>query len=152
VKASSFRTGLLKATDLSTTPTVVEIVSATKREFDGKDKVVIHTTGFSGRGLTLNQTRLDALAETLGDETDDWIGKEIIVKRGSAQFKGQRVAAIEIQPVSSGTPSSVLSRSGVGRHRASLVGAPPSPPPHTEAPEGDEGDNPGDDLGNDVPL
>ena len=152
MKASSFRTGLLKATDLSTTPTVVEIVSVADREFDGKDKVVLSTTGFGGRGLTLNQTRLDTLAEAYGDEMDDWVGKKIIVKRGSAQFKGQRVGAIEIQPVSSGIPASVLSRSGVGGHRASLVGAPPSPPPHTEAPEGDEGDDPGGDLGKDVPL
>jgi hypothetical protein len=88
MKASDFRTGLLKATNLSGVPVTVEIVNVTEREFEGARKAVIFTTGFSGRGLTLNQLRLDTLPEAFGDETNDWIGRKISVKRGSAQFKG----------------------------------------------------------------
>ena len=122
MKASSFRTGLLKASDLTSVSVVVEIVNVTEREFEGVKKVVLSTTGFNGRGLTLNQTRLDTLAEAFGDDMDEWVGRKIVVKRGSAQFRGQKVAAIEVEPVSSGIPASVLSRSGVGGHRASQVG------------------------------
>ena len=151
MKASSFRTGLLKASDLTSVSVVVEIVNVTEREFEGVNKVVLSTTGFNGRGLTLNQTRLDTLAEAFGDDMDEWVGRKIVVKRGSAQFRGQKVAAIEVEPVSSGIPASVLSRSGVGGHRASQVGAPPSPssPGEYFGPS----DNPSDgDPTEDIPL
>jgi hypothetical protein len=151
MKASSFRTGLLKASDLTSVSVVVEIVNVTEREFEGVNKVVLSTTGFNGRGLTLNQTRLDTLAEAFGDDMDEWVGRKIVVKRGSAQFRGQKVAAIEVEPVSSGIPASVLSRSGVGGHRESQVGASPSPPsPGEYFGPGDPRD--GDPSEDDVPL
>src|SRR5271166_5789057 len=96
MRASDFATGLLKATDIPREPVVTEIVSTRDRMFEGVSKVVLTTT-FSRRGLVLNQTRLNELAETLGDEMDGWIGQKIILRRGSATYRGEKVAAIEVK-------------------------------------------------------
>jgi hypothetical protein len=48
------------------------------------------------RGLVVNATNFDILADALGKNTDDWIGHAIILKGEKVAFKGKRVDSIRV--------------------------------------------------------
>jgi hypothetical protein len=52
-----------------------------------------------GRRIPLNQTRLKALIGGFGPNPANWIGKTIIVRRGSATFAGKSEASVVVEPV-----------------------------------------------------
>jgi hypothetical protein len=52
-----------------------------------------------GRRVPLNQTRLKALIGGFGPNPANWIGKAIIVSRGSATFAGKPEACVVVEPV-----------------------------------------------------
>jgi hypothetical protein len=52
-----------------------------------------------GRRVPLNQTRLKALISGFGPNPANWIGKTIIVRRGSATFAGKPEACVVVEPV-----------------------------------------------------
>ena len=47
--------------------------------------------------LVLNATNAKILAECYGDDTDDWIGKRISLKKVKRNFRGKPVDAIEVE-------------------------------------------------------
>jgi hypothetical protein len=51
---------------------------------DGDIKPVLHLD--QGRALPLNATNARAIAAKLGDESDDWIGHEIIIFRSLTDY------------------------------------------------------------------
>jgi hypothetical protein len=52
-----------------------------------------------GRRVALNQTRLKSLIGGFGPNPANWIGKKIIVSRGSATFGGNPKACVVVEPV-----------------------------------------------------
>jgi hypothetical protein len=51
--------------------------------FEGKDK-----------GLVLNKTNSNTISAAYGDETDDWVGAEIVLYETMVEFQGQRKPGI----------------------------------------------------------
>ena len=49
------------------------------------------------RSLLLNKTNARALAEGLGDEEDEWIGKTIIMYPTTCEFQGSTVPCIRVR-------------------------------------------------------
>jgi len=47
--------------------------------------------------LPLNVTNARALADVYGDDTDDWMGKEIVLYPARVQFQGNLVDAIRVR-------------------------------------------------------
>ena len=54
--------------------------------FEGKD-----------RGLVLNKTNANNIANAYGDDTDDWIGKQIVLFEAMVDFQGRTVPAIRVR-------------------------------------------------------
>lgn len=55
--------------------------------FEGKDK-----------GVALNKTNSTNIAAAYGPETDDWIGKRVILYTAWVDYQGKSVQAIRIRP------------------------------------------------------
>lgn len=66
---------------------------------DGEgEKPVIYFTGCQ-RGLILNQVNGTMLAELFGDAMDQWVGRQIILRRETCQYAGKRVPCLRLHPV-----------------------------------------------------
>lgn len=87
----------LKAGDLqgrSAQVTIQNVAVETMR--DGSQKPVLYFMG-KEKGLTLNVTNKNALVSLYGQETDDWLGKPVILFSMLVDFQGQMVNAIRIR-------------------------------------------------------
>jgi hypothetical protein len=74
------------------------IASVKRKEFDdGEPKSVIALE--DGHQVILNQTRLKALIGAFGPNSDNWIGKSVILSRGLAPYAGKIVPAVKIEPI-----------------------------------------------------
>lgn len=49
------------------------------------------------RGLVLNKTNSNTICKLYGDDTDDWVGKQIMLYATEVQFQGDMVEAIRIR-------------------------------------------------------
>ena len=89
----------LKAEDIAQNALIeATIASVKKKEFDdGETKSVVALE--DGRQLILNQTRLKALIGAFGPNSENWIGKSIILSRGLAPYAGKIVPAVKIEPI-----------------------------------------------------
>ena len=52
------------------------------------------------KGLVLNMTNYDAIAEAYGEETDNWPGKKIVLYGDKARFGGKIVDCVRVKPAS----------------------------------------------------
>lgn len=93
----AFPSSYLRAADLGDkTPTVT--ISDVKLEKVGEDqKLVVYFVG-KDRGLVLNKTNANNIADILGSEdTDDWIDKKIRLIVAKVDYQGKRVPAIRVE-------------------------------------------------------
>jgi hypothetical protein len=77
------------------------ICSVTERAFgeDGERDIKPLIRIEDGRGRVLNQTRLKALIAAYGPNADNWLNKQILIKRGMTHFQGKPTPCVDIQPV-----------------------------------------------------
>lgn len=90
LKASDFD---LKGTTLTIRTVQEETLGSGK---DAKDKWVIYFEE-QEKGLVLNVTNMNMIAELHGDETDDWEGKQVVLYRTKAEYQGKRVDAVRVK-------------------------------------------------------
>jgi hypothetical protein len=65
-------------------------------EINGEQKPVL---GFQeiDKGLVLNRTNVETIADRYGYETDNWRSKSIVLYRTKVEFRGKRVPAIRVR-------------------------------------------------------
>ena len=51
------------------------------------------------KGLVLNKTNMSRLVESLGNETDNWIGHSVTIKAVMVEFQGERMLGLRIVDV-----------------------------------------------------
>lgn len=86
----------LKADDLNGKPVKLIIEGIEMHDLDGKEKPVVSFQR-AEKQLVLNKTNGMAIASMYGDESDGWIGKEIILFPTKVDYAGKMVDAIRIQ-------------------------------------------------------
>lgn len=101
-----FPSNLLKAQDVTDAggemPLTIEKVEI--KEFDadngGKErKPIIHFK--EGKQMVCNKTNGNSIAELYGDETDNWIGREIVLVVRDVDFQGKSTPAIRVKNLNS---------------------------------------------------
>jgi hypothetical protein len=104
----SFPSKYLKASDIEGQPTVVIANVATEEV--GKDKEMRPVLYFDGeeKGIILNKTNATNISKLYGYETDDWIGKKVMLGTTWVDFQGQSVEAIRIYPPKRLSPNTPL--------------------------------------------
>lgn len=118
-----FPSKFLKAADLPAGREVeVVIERAELSEVDpGIFKPTLYFTGKT-KGLVLNSTNANTLRDVLGDETDDWNGKRIVIFATTTTYMGRPTPCLRV--------------------RALLPTSPPPPPP----PSAPDSEGAGDDI------
>jgi hypothetical protein len=89
----------LRAEDLDPNVRIEATIAAVRsREFeDGSVKPVVFLG--DGRGVVLNQSRLKGMIAAYGLESDNWVGRAVVVSRGTTLYQGKSVPAIMVDPV-----------------------------------------------------
>lgn len=100
-RSELFPSRFLKAEDFDGQPQVLKIVGVTTEELGtaGKKemKPLVRFAGMT-KGLILNVTNFDAIAEICGsDETDDWSGKHVELYPTRTEMGGKQVDAIRVR-------------------------------------------------------
>jgi hypothetical protein len=77
---------------------VTVIIKSVKQEDMGQGdlKPIVYFRNAS-KGLVLNKTNGDAIADAYGFDTDDWVGKPIELFTDWTRFKGQRTQCIRVR-------------------------------------------------------
>lgn len=142
----------LAADDLQGRAVTVTIETVTLQEIgQGHDKDTKLVLTFTGKqkALACNKTNAKTIEKLWGSETDNWIGKPIILAVREVEFQGNMVWAIRVslqKPAAAGVQGAPA---GTGRSD------PPKPAHRPQAgPEGSEfpQDGQGDDDGSSVPF
>jgi hypothetical protein len=117
----------LAADDLGTARPTVTITRVGWAEFsDGTKKRAVWFEG-KDKGLSLNVTNWNTIAELTGEDDDDrWIGKRIRLFATKVTYAGKMVSAIRVEAAPS-TPAT--------RPSPRPVAAPPPPPEHDIEPD-----------------
>ncbi len=87
----------LKAADLrgqSVTVNIQNVAVETMR--DNSQKPVVYFTG-KEKGMTLNVTNKNAIVALYGQETDNWIGKPLILFSMMVDYQGQTVNGVRVR-------------------------------------------------------
>ncbi len=104
----------LKAADLDGQDRTVNIRACIQEELgQGADMEVKPVLYFDGgqKGLVLNKTNAQAIAEDYGDDTEAWTGREIVLFIQKVTFQGKLTPAIRVrvqatpQPVAQRAPA-----------------------------------------------
>lgn len=95
--SEAFPSKYLKAADLHGRRVVVTIDSLEMANIgDDTDKLVVYFKG-KDKGVVLNVTNANMIAEIAGtEETDEWLGKQIVLYSTKVDFQGRRVDAIRV--------------------------------------------------------
>jgi hypothetical protein len=75
-----------------------KITSVEDREFEGKDKAVVHLD-YQAKAIVLNPTRTQVLVAAFGIESEGWIGKTIIIYPDVTTFQGKKVDCVALEAV-----------------------------------------------------
>ena len=94
--SGAFPGNYLKAADLQSQDVKVVMDRIVIEEIGGEHKPVIYFQGHE-RGLVCNKTNANNIAMAYGDETDDWIGKEVILYTAMVDYQGRSVEAIRVR-------------------------------------------------------
>jgi hypothetical protein len=92
----AFPSKYLKATDLDDRQ---HLLTMSRAEFEtlGDDRKLILYFKGQEKGLVLNKTNANTIAKLYGADTDDWIGKEIVLFDVPVDFRGETVQAIRVR-------------------------------------------------------
>jgi hypothetical protein len=63
---------------------------------NGEPKPVLHFEG-KDKGMVLNKTNANKIAEIFGDDTDSWAGGQIVYTKQWFPFQGNTVPAIRVR-------------------------------------------------------
>ena len=93
----------LTAADLQGQEHAVVIAGVEMKKFDDGNKLMI---SFQGRkkNLVANKTNSNRIAMMYGDDTDGWIGKEVLLYVDWVDYQGKTVEAIRIRPPAKAAP------------------------------------------------
>lgn len=77
---------------------------------ESEDRPVLYFTGFT-KGLVLNKTNATTIAAMYGDETDEWVGKAVVLFPTDTEFRGKMTPCVRVRstpprgPVASASPA-----------------------------------------------
>jgi hypothetical protein len=94
--SSVFGGDTLKASDLQGNEPTVKIARVEMKKFDNGNKLVINFVG-KKKALVCNKTNANRIAHSLGTNTDNWIGQEIVLFTDLVDFQGNTVEAIRVR-------------------------------------------------------
>lgn len=93
---SAFPSKFLKAADLQGRK-VRAVISQVEMDKIGDDTRMVAYFQGKEKGLVVNKTNANTIADMFGPETDDWAGREIVLFPTRVDYQGKRVDAIRVE-------------------------------------------------------
>ena len=90
-----FPSKYLRAADLPRSGMSLTIDAIEREQIGGDDKYVLYFLE-DKRGLPLNKTNAMTIAEGYGNDTEEWSGRVIHLRKEKVQFQSSRVDAIRV--------------------------------------------------------
>ena len=94
--SDAFPSKWLKASDLRGRSIVLKMDRIELEKLDKETKPVVYFVG-KEKGLVLNKTNSNRIAEAYGDDTDDWQDQFIELYPTEVEFQGDTVEAIRVR-------------------------------------------------------
>lgn len=96
---NAFPSSYLKAADLGNKRVPVTISHIDMEKLGEDNKAIVYFSG-KEKGLVLNVTNKNMIVEICGStETDEWVGKKIMLYSTKVDFQGKRTDAIRVDYV-----------------------------------------------------
>jgi len=101
----------------------------------GEMKPVLHFSNHQ-RGLVLNKTNANTIADIYGDDTDAWLGKTIQVGSQWVEFQGRQVLGLRVRPVFPNSPQAMAQQAQAPVQQQPQQAAPvPAQPQNYQQPD-----------------
>lgn len=94
--SNAFPSDYLKASDLAGRNVTVTMSHVDMKEIGGEPKPILFFKG-KDKGMVLNKTNANKIAEAFGDDTDDWEGGDIVLYEAMVDFQGKTTPAIRVR-------------------------------------------------------
>lgn len=123
--SDAFPSKYLKADDLDGRTVLVTIKSVQMEEFDDGEKPIIYFQG-KEKGVVLNKTNANMLAQLFGNDTDDWRGGEVEMFAVQTEYQGKPTKGlrfkIPVRKPANGRPEPVITsgRQPVAQSRSEM--------------------------------
>lgn len=98
---SAFPSNFIKCEDLQGRPVQVKMNYVKFEDIGGDNKPVLYFIG-KEKGMVLNKTNANMIAELYGDETDGWSNQTVELYPTKTDFQGKRVDAIRVREPANG--------------------------------------------------
>lgn len=95
--STAFPSTYLKAADLQGHNVKVTMGHVAMEDIGGDHKPVLYFQG-KEKGMVVNKTNANNISQAYGDDTDNWVGKEIVLFSTWVDFQGKSVEAIRVRP------------------------------------------------------
>ena len=109
-------------------PRILTIESVTIADFNDGKKPALHFIG-EQRALVLNKSNAFRLTEELGDETENWVGVQVVLRPTEVMFQGRLLSSILVEVLrqsgNTAPVSSALSAKNGTKTRAGVVAPEP---------------------------
>jgi hypothetical protein len=92
-----FPSNYVKADDLKGREVSVVISEAKMEKLGSDTKLVIYFQN-KEKGMVCNKTNANRIAYLYGEDTDDWIGKEIVLASEFVEYQGKTVKGLRVRP------------------------------------------------------
>ena len=93
---NAFPSAYIKAADLQGRSAIVTMDRVVMEDIGGDQKPILYFLG-KDRGLPLNKTNANIVAEMYGWETDNWQGNPITLYPARVEFQGKIVDAVRVK-------------------------------------------------------
>lgn len=87
----------LKAADIGANFWTATIRSVDMKSFDDGSRKLLLMFNELDKGLVLNKTNADTIGALYGVNTDDWIGRQIMMFTAPVDYQGKKVDAIRVR-------------------------------------------------------
>lgn len=95
--SEAFPSNFLKSEDLGDRDVPV-IISTADMDMVGNERKLILTFQGKKKSMICNKTNAGRIAYMYGDDTDGWIGKEIMLTSEFVEYQGKTVKGLRIKP------------------------------------------------------
>lgn len=93
---SAFATKYLKASDLQGRDVTVRMGRVEQEKVGDDQKLILYFQG-KEKGMVLNKTNANAIADIYGGETNDWYGQPVVIFEQMVDFQGKRVPGLRVR-------------------------------------------------------
>ena len=103
--SNAFPSKYLKAADLQDRQVKLTMQRVELEKIQDDDRKPVLYFAKTEKGMVLNKTNSKVIANTYGDDTDEWEGKEVVLYPAMVDFRGDMVEAIRVRiPKPAGQP------------------------------------------------